>query len=343
MTLSEQVPTVGAATSRSISSHKANRVFRLALEYAVLAPSSHNTQPWLFRIKDTNVEVYADRERVLQALDPEGRELIMSCGAALYILRLALRSFGYTETAELLPDPGSPRLLARVTLTGTGQPNKEDKRLFEAVPDRHTNRKAFESKSLDAALVNELELAAALEGAQLYLTRDERLRLSIAAMVATGDKEQWTDPNFRKDVAKWTHANRSKTPDGIPGYARNVGDVASYLTPFIIRRFDLGGSEAAKDQELLEHSPAVAVLHTAADTPYSWLLGGQALAHVLLKARVHNVQASFFNQPIEIGTLRRQLKERLELKGYPQLLFRLGYAQEVKATPRREVDEVLLP
>jgi nitroreductase len=338
----DSVAVVDAPIISTISTQKARRVLRLALEYAVLAPSSHNTQPWLFRLDDNTVELYADTERVLKTVDPNGRELIMSCGAALYILRLALRSFGYTEKTELFPNPDNKHLLARVTLTGIGHPNKEDKRLFEAVPDRHTNRKPFEVKAINAALVNELELAAGLEGARLYLTQDETIRQNIAEMVADGDIKQWVNPGFRHELAAWTHSNHSKKADGIPGYALNIGDIPSQLTPVIIRHFDRGQPQATKDHKLIEGAPAIAVLYTTTDTARDWLLAGQALSHVLLKARVHNVHASFFNQPIEIEDLREGLKERLELLGYPQLMFRLGYADEVKATPRREIDDVMI-
>jgi hypothetical protein len=340
MTLS--TPNATSPSTSSISTTKAKRVFRLALEYAVLAPSSHNTQPWLFRINDDTLELFADKTRILKTIDPRGRELIMSCGAALYTLRLTLRSFGYRETTELLPNPNSENFLARVTLIGTQQPNQDDKRLFLEIPNRHTQRGRFTEKALDTAIVNELELAAKLEGADLYITRNENTRGLIADLIARGDKLQWSDPAFRDEIATWTHSSRSENQDGIPGYALHINDAASYLTPFIIRRFDMGRGQAVKDQELAENSSALAVLHTPEDTPYFWLLAGQSLAHVLLRARFHNVQASFFNQPVEVDALRSQLQQTLGLSGMPQLLFRLGYGEEAKATPRRDIDDVVI-
>lgn len=342
MTLSKNNAASESPNTSTISTHKAKRVFRLALEYAVLAPSSHNTQPWLFRINENTLELYADKERTLKTIDPNHRELIMSCGAALYTLRLTLRSFGYAEKTELLPNPNSEDLLARVTLTGTAHPNKDDKRLFEEIPNRHTQRGSFRDKPLDAAIVNELELAANLEGARLYVTQTETTRDLIADLIARGDKIQWADPDFRDELATWTHPSHSKHQDGIPGYALNISDVASYLTPFIIRRFDRGRGQASKDHELAKEAPALAVLHTSEDTPYYWLLAGQALAHVLLKARFHTIHASFFNQPLEIEGLRARLRTTLGLSGVPQLLFRLGYAEEAKATPRRDIDDVVI-
>jgi nitroreductase len=342
MTLSKNNTASESPINSTISTHKAKRVFRLALEYAVLAPSSHNTQPWLFKINDDSLELYADRKRVLKTVDPKGRELIMSCGAALYTLRLTLRSFGYKEKTELFPNPNSKDLLARVALVGTGHPNQEDKRLFEEIPNRHTQRGVFRDKPLDTAIVNELELAANLEGAQLYITRNETTRNIMANLIARGDKIQWADPDFRSEIAAWTRPSHSKNQDGIPGYALHINDAASYLTPFIIRHFDMGKGQAIKDHELAEKSPALAVLHTPEDTPHDWLLAGQALAHVLLKARVHNIHASFFNQPVEVEALRTQLKETLGLSGTPQLIFRLGHSDEAKATPRRDIDDVVI-
>ena len=89
------------------------------LRYAILAPSGHNTQPWLFKIVGNNniIEVYADRSRALPLVDPDDRELIISCGAALYHLRLAANHFGIADEVQLLPDnSNNPDLLARISL-----------------------------------------------------------------------------------------------------------------------------------------------------------------------------------------------------------------------------------
>src|ERR1039457_4883635 len=79
---------------------------------AARAPSLHNTQPWRFRIALSAVEVHADRRRGLPAEDPAGGELLISCGAAIFGLRLAIRHLGPLAGATLLPGPpppGAPR------------------------------------------------------------------------------------------------------------------------------------------------------------------------------------------------------------------------------------------
>src|SRR5579872_7143224 len=94
------------------------------LEYAVLAPSGHNRQPWIFRVHDDVVDLFADRSRALPAIDPADREMIMSCGAALFHLLLALRHFGYCDSFTAFPTPAEPDLLARIGLGGRASPSK---------------------------------------------------------------------------------------------------------------------------------------------------------------------------------------------------------------------------
>src|SRR5690606_15026240 len=81
---------------------------RHLLNYAVLAPSDHNTQPWRFRLAHGSVDVFADRSRALPVVDPADRELVISCGAALYQLRLAIRYFGFADRVALFPDAQQP-------------------------------------------------------------------------------------------------------------------------------------------------------------------------------------------------------------------------------------------
>jgi hypothetical protein len=116
----------------------------------------------------------------------------------------------------------------------------------------------------------------------------------------------------------------------------------SYVTPLLVRTFDWGERQAAKDEQLVEGSPALAVLGSPDDTPVAWLQTGQALSHLLLLATAAGVSTSFFNQPIEVPELRPQLAALLGVGGFPQLLLRLGLGPEVRPSPRRPVDEVLL-
>lgn len=330
--------TEGAFPKAGTSSDK----LRFLLNYAVLAPSSHNTQPWLFRIIGDGVELHADRTRALPVVDPNDRELIMSCGAALFNLRIALRHFSYEAPVKTFPDPAKPDLLARVSFGGERPSTAEEHALFQAIVKRRTNRLPFEQRAVPESLLFELQAAATKEGAWLHIVMGEEDRNAVAGLVAEGDRAQMGDGHFRRELAAWIHPNRTASHDGTPGYAFGIGGLGSYLGPLVVRTFDIGRGQAAKDRQLATGSPVLAVLGSQSDTPADWLSAGQGLARVLLRARVDEVWASFLNQPIELPDLRSKLGELLRRKGVPQLLLRMGYGQDVKPTPRRTPGEVLM-
>ncbi|MBI4419891.1 MAG: nitroreductase [Gemmatimonadetes bacterium] len=321
----------------------AERKLRAALRYAVLAPSSHNSQPWLFRLTDDAVEVLADRSRALRVADPRDRELILSCGAALFNLRVTLRHFGYMGTVDLMPDRRDADLLARVTLGAEYEATIGEHALFDAISLRRTHRFRFQKRSVPDHLRVALERGAKHEGAWFQPVDLEDAREAVAGLVAEADRVQMADPAFRRELAAWMHGNRSGRRDGMPGYALGLGEIMSAAAPLAIRTFDLGKGRAAKDKELALGSPLLAVLGTDGDAPADWLAAGQALEHILLRAAIEEVSASFLNQPIEVPDLRLPLAALIGRSGYPQVLLRMGYGRRVKATPRRRVEEVTEP
>jgi nitroreductase len=192
---------------------------RFLLNYAVLAPSRHNAQPWLFKVDGDTVELYADRSRSLPVMDPDDRELTIGCGAALANLIIAIRHFGYTPAVEIHSHHDQGRLLARVTLEKGVRATSEEQRLFSAILQRRTNRQPFEDRPLPASLLSALEEMAMQEGASLRFVREEETRYALASLIATGDRMLWTDERFRQEVATWTRPVESQARDGVPAYA----------------------------------------------------------------------------------------------------------------------------
>lgn len=298
-----------------------------ALRTAILAPSSHNTQPWRFRVDDETIELFADRSRALPVVDPHHRELIMSCGAALFHLRVALRAQGHDPVVTRIPGGGNPELLARIELGAQAKPSVEDRQLLEAIPARRTNRLPFEQRSIPKRLAQELKHAVAREGAQLALITTNEAKARVSDLIAEGDRLQWGDRRFRAELAAWTWADGIRTDGG----------------PLRIRTFDLGDGHAAHDRQLADGSPALAVLLSDWEGPAEWLAAGEALAHLLLRAQAEGVSASFLNQPVEDAGLRSRLRKVLGEHGFPQLVLRLGYPlTESRPTPRRALEDAVL-
>lgn len=315
---------------------------RFALEFAVLAPSSHNSQPWLFNIDQDHVDVLADRVRALPVVDPFDRELTISCGAAIETLVIALRGLGRTCNVSVFPDTTRPDVLARVTLTGSESPSAGESASLHAISHRCSNRGAFTADGLLPHVVERLALLCEVHQVALHIaTPNQRSRM--AAIISESDRHQMSDARFRRELAAWTHANRSDHDDGLRGASLGVGDLPSALTPLILRTFDVGRGQAAKDHELAIGSPLLVVMSTVADHPRDWLNVGRALARFLVEVTCFELAASFLNQPIEVEAHRRVVAETLDTDRYPQLLLRVGTPIDTfPHTPRRCVEDVLV-
>lgn len=329
------------------------------LAAAVLAPSSHNTQPWLFVCRGPSIDLLADRRRALAVNDPEDRELTISCGCALLNLRVAAAHAGFEAKVTVLARartdartnaPTSPRTGTQTDAPADADPDhlariepvpatsaQPDARLYPALAARRTQRRRFRPEPLDAPTQQALVDAARLEGAVLHLLATDEQRQAAAQLVAEGDALQWADPSWRRELAAWMHPRR--TGDGLS----MMPALALPLAHAVVRSFDMGAGVGAKDRQLTDESPLLAVLATPGDGIADWLAAGQALERVLLEATSLGLQASFLNQPIQRPTLRPRLRQLVGCSGQPQLLLRLGRPlATVPATPRRPLAEVIV-
>jgi hypothetical protein len=315
---------------------------RFAVGYAILAPSSHNTQPWKFAIIGDELLLMADRSRSLPVVDPFDRELVISCGAALFNLRVVFAHFGVPVEITTFPQAVEPDLLARISFPSGGRVTAELNELFVSITERTTNRQAFAEEELPNDFLASLRAASAAEGIDLGLLHSTADRACVAALVAEADHRQFADPHFRHELAHWIHPSRSF--DGMPAYAPVLDELTAIATPIVtlaIRTFDLGSGVAASRERLIQRSPLLAVFSTHVDDNEAWLLTGQALERVLLLAAKSGYQASYLNQPIEIPELRARLAAETRVGRYPQLMVRLGHGPIVPHAPRRPLEDVL--
>ena len=312
------------------------------LNYALLAPSEYNTQPWKFRVHESGVDLCADYSRRLPIVDPEDRELLISCGAACLNLRLAARHFGYEVRLEYGALDNRPELLARLHFEAKEPATPEEDRLFAAIARRQSNRSYYQDQGVPEAVLDTLQALARQEGTWLQLVQEPRARKAVADLIVAGDRRQWADLRFRHELAEWVHPRAAGNGDGLPASVHAKGSFREISSSFVVRTFDLWRAEAAKDRQLVAGAPVLAVLGTFADTPTDWFMAGMAVERVLLEVCASGLQSSFVNQPIEVASLRSWLKQALECSDFPQLVLRIGYAAPAPFTPRRCVQEVLV-
>jgi hypothetical protein len=320
----------------------ADETARYIVTEAIWAPSVHNTQPWWFSTEGQRVTLYADAGRQLAVADPDGREMMISCGAALFTLRLALRSLGYIPQVRVLPDPAEPLLVAHVTWRERAAAADFETRLNSQVRRRRTHRGGFDPVPLSSDLLATLSEGAARDGAALQIIGDGGQRAMLAAAIETAERAMHVDSTRLQELVMWSPPPGSPRRDGVPStsYPRRP----EHTDPeFRGRDFAHGlgwGISPLSCAPSPRITGVVCLLSTAGDHPADWVNAGQALQRLLLTADTCGVAAALHSQPLELPWLRAFIRDKLGC-GHPQLLLRLGAAIQTEVSVRRATGEVL--
>jgi len=345
-----------------------------AVATARLAPSIHNTQPWHWRFDGRALTLHAEPDRLLGVVDPAGRQLLVSCGAALFHARLALRAHGLDPTVVLLPDgPGHDQRdldltgrvpLARLTVTHRRPFEPLEAALLAAVELRHTDRRPFEPRPLGDDVLTELRRAAEAEGAWLMSLHHVDQRINASVLTARADWAEHIDPAYQAELEAWSRPASgpgSTADDGIPRHAV-VAANPNRASEFPPRDFDVlasgpadgaAGADGASAPGAAGLSsagagverPDVVLLGTSSDRPVDQLIAGQALARVLLAVTAHGAAASPLGQPVDIDADRVLMRQMLNIPGDVQMILRVGFptpgAEPLRPTPRRALADIL--
>jgi nitroreductase len=306
------------------------------LTMASRAPSLHNAQPWRFRVTRNTIELHADLSRALDVVDPDGMELRIACGAALFNLRLALHGHGVRPIVTVLPDQARPDFVAVVRAGGHRTATPEQARLLAAIPLRRTNRHPFSDESVSSRELGLLRRAAVDEGAWLHVVADRAERRMMHELAAKAHREQMADPAFRAELAHWTAVTPDRR-DGVPAAAG--GPLANTPRSWVMRDFT-GVTDA--EGRSYEEEPAIAVLSSHLSGRVAEINAGQALERVLLTATAEGLAVSFLSQVVEVPAIRDQLRRLIHGTRPPQAVLRIGRGWPVQATPRRELAELVM-
>jgi hypothetical protein len=321
----------------------AEEIARYVVAEAVWAPSVNNTQPWRFIVGRQRMSLHADIGRRLELADPDGREMMISCGAALFTARLALRSLGYVPKTRVLADPLDPTLVAQVSWPERVAFTEPERRLFAQVRWRRTHRGAFDPEPLPPGLLAALRGGAARDGAALRIMADDGRRAMLANAVETAERSLELDSERVHELARWTPAPGSERGDGVTAtsYPARAERTDPYYPGRDFARGHGWGLPPLSTAAAVRATGVVGLLTTIMDRPADWVNAGQALQRVLLTASACGAAVALHSQPLELPWLREFVRIQLSDGAYPHLVLRVGLVTQVATSVRREPDDVL--
>jgi len=317
---------------------------RHLVELAIRAPSVHNTQPWFWGKDGDRLALFADRSRQLMHADPDGRDLILSCGAALHHLEVAAAGAGWKADVRRMPNPYNDDQLANISFHP--EPASAAARAtVNALERRRTDRRSPADSPVPHEQLDRLLALGPRAGVTILAVVSTQARTELLQILAEADQQQRENRDYVDEIVQWTGREDG---EGIPSSSllrRDPGvgrdDPVPAAPP---SRFPSGS--LADDTRTSEAEPALLAVCTSSDDTASRLRAGEALSAVLVHGTAMGMAMVPLSQAIEVDRTRTLLQnELLSDVACPQIIVQVGWAppgrEQVPPTPRRPVDEVL--
>lgn len=313
------------------------------IRYATLAPSGHNTQPWKFSIDGSSIKIFPDLTRQLPVVDPDHRELYISLGCALENLVIAARYAGYDSEVEYFP-ASEPEECLLVNLKRFKA--AENNILFQAIPERHTNRREYNGQQIPTEDLKKLESVLKKEGITSLVLTESKTIEQIIELVREGNNIQMNNDAYMDELVSWirfSDAEAEKHLDGLALRAMGRSPAPGWLGRMFMNLFASAKSQSKTDEKNIRSSSALMLFVSENNEKKSWVDVGRCFERIALTLTTLNIKNAHLNQLCEVPQLRTELQQQLALgNAHPQLLLRIGYAEPLPHAPRRTVEQVLI-
>jgi len=312
------------------------------IHYATLAPSGHNTQPWLFSLKDDTIEIRPDYKRRLPIVDPDDHALFISLGCALENLIIAANQFGYSEDIKYdLSEAKSEAIKVVLTKSNVAKENL----LFDALNKRQSTRNKYDGEPLPESDILSLKEVTKQEGVifKIFITDNEIEPL--IKFVKEGNIFQFKNKEFVNELVSWIRFSKSdaeKKRDGIRSAVIGAPSIPNWFGKLIMK-FDSGEKEAKKCEDAIRNSSGLVLFISEDNSKQNWVNIGRSFERFALKATQLGLKHAHLNMPCEEFEVRKKLQKYLGLpkEQQPLLLLRIGYSDPLPKSFRRNVEEVI--
>ncbi len=321
---------------------------KFLLHYAILAPSTHNSQPWLFKISKGICSFYYNPELLLPEADKIKRNLYISMGACVENFMLAAEYFAL-QPKLVVHCNEKTRLVAEVRVKDNISKDKMSEGyayLIDAITQRINTRGIFQSRKIPARALETFSKIAKSDAysnkLELNIITDNEDREKLARLTAEGLKMAYKSSSFRREMSGWINHNFSRKKQGIPGYSMKMPNLLSLLLPKIIPWFNIGSILSGLNYRSLVSAPAIVIVSAKEESPESWFAVGRLSERLMLECTAQGIKNSIFVAAIEMGNVKEvQAITKSTMK--PQFLLVAGYMDQQQApTPRHELAKKIL-
>ncbi len=310
------------------------------VKFAVLAPSSHNAQPWRFRIRNSEIDVLPDFRRALPFADPANRLLFIALGCSIENILIAADYYNFKTSITYFPEH---EIAARIKFASQEKFEPRESHLIFSIPKRRTNRSRYADRLPDKTFLQWISKNQD-DGIKIQIVTDAEKRMALTDIILKTLVYAMENQGFRSEMSEYLRPNITSSKTGMPGKGLGMPLPLSFIAAHIVRRINVNRVNNKKNGILLKNfTPAFGILSAQHDSPDGWIKTGQIFERIALKATEYGIAAGPQLSPIQIGEFYRGVQMLLDIKERPQLIFRLGYPlKETPHTPRLSAKEVTI-
>ena len=307
------------------------------IEQAVKAPSGHNTQPWIFRISETEIDICPDYSRALPVVDPDNRELFVSLGCAAENLCIAASHMGYRTTVTVAED-------GTICIRLDRQSDVTPSPFFAQIALRQTNRRVYDGRTIPAADIDQLRAVEVAPSVHVHFyKRGTPAFNAIAELIYRGNSLQMQDDAFKAELRSWMRYNkkhRDAQHDGLSYDVFGAPNLPRFISENVIAGALNERSQNRGDRKKIALASHLILLTSRNNLVEQWVALGRTLERLLLTSTEMGLAHAYLNPPNELSELAHELADTLDLPGeYPTILLRIGYAKRMPHSVRISAEQ----
>lgn len=309
------------------------------IRFAVLAPSSHNSQPWKFSIHKNIISLSPEKSRALPVSDKNERQLFISLGCALENLLIAADFYHFKTTVEYFP---VPEVACRILFEESADQTPSENHLAFFIPKRATNRNKYLPRPIEPSFYDFIKKIAQDSDISVAIVDAKELRERLADIALRGLIAAMDDDQFRLELSHYVKSNMTQEKVGMPGFGFNIPTPISLFAPRLIRRFNVNRITKKQEEAVLKSTPAFVIISSRSDNKKSWIVAGQCFEKIALAAERKGMKTAPLAASIQIGKFFEEVQTVVHSSLRPQVFFRIGYSEKApRHSPRLAADEVI--
>jgi len=313
---------------------------KFLLQYAILAPSTHNSQPWLFKIHDSYCEIFKDESKYLIEADSKGRNLYISLGCCVENIIVAAKYFEVFK--EIIIEPithlKNKTLVVTIRFKNLSKVNNKNviyQELFDAISRRATNRGLFKNIKIPASIIYNINKIKHSKDLNNHIIVDKKNIIDIAEITKNAIGELYSKKRFREELSSWIYPDYKNRKEGISTKSLRIPFFLSIFFSQILKLFNISNSISYLNYKSIASLSSICIISSSKDSETIWLEVGRFAQRILLHTTTVNIDTYISVAAIDVNFYANKIKKILHTDKTPHFLIGLGYGYFPKVFSNR--------